>query len=99
MTQVGNISANQMVQKSTVENKSSKADRAEFSFSSALSEIGKNLVNFVPKINANAKLYETDLKKIKTVSEELKEGLPTIEDEAANIVGKIQKLMEEYGDK
>ncbi|MFC1560001.1 hypothetical protein ACFL4F_02720 [Candidatus Margulisiibacteriota bacterium] len=99
MVQVGNISAAQVNQKSAVENKNTKAQATDFNFSSALSKLGKDLVNFVPQINANAKSQETDLKKIKAVSEELKEGLPTIEDEANELISKIEKLMEEHGDK
>lgn len=93
---IGAIQA-QIQNKSAVENKNSKTGGAEFSFSSALVEVGKSLSGFIPKINTNAKVYQTDIKKIKSVSEELAEELPTLEDEAEEILGRIQALMEQYG--
>lgn len=93
---IGAIQA-QINNKSAVENKSSsKAGGADFSFSSALVEVGKSLSGFIPKINNNAKVYQADIKKIKSVSEELSEELPTLEDEAEEILGRIQALMEQY---
>ena len=88
----------QIQNQKAVENKNTKVENAGFNFSDALAEIGKNLANFVPKINANAKVYETGFKKIKSVAEELEEELPTLEDEAEEILGRIGKLMEQYGD-
>jgi len=78
------------------ESKCSKQTGSGALFASALAEIGKNLASFVPQLTTNAGINRTDKKTIREISGEITDELLSIEDEAAEIISKIEKLMKEH---